>query len=260
MTLIIHNKMLENKNSHPRDTDITFQENGHIYNIKGDKYYKSCTTWVKSFFEKFDADKIIDRMMAKPDWNTSKYYGMTKDEIKQMWNSNGSSAASYGTNMHKFIEDYYNGLNPTSECIEKQYFLNFYEDHKHLEPYRTEMMIYNEDIKVCGSVDMLFRNEDGSLSIYDWKFSKEIQYENNFGKKALSPMEHLDDCNYMHYSLQLNVYRYILEQKYGYKIKDMYLIFMHQNLGDNYVKVEVDRMDITPMVNTRISNKRKFKD
>ena len=40
------------------------------------------------------------------------------------------------------------------------------------------------------------------------------------------------------------------------KIKNMFLVFMHQNLGDNYVKVEVERMDITPMVKTRIKNQK----
>jgi hypothetical protein len=66
----------------------------------------------------------------------------------------------------------------------------------------------------------------------------------------------MDDCNYTHYSLQLNMYRIILERKYGFKIRDMYLIFMHKNLSDNYVKVEVETIDIdtcniTPLVNYR---------
>ena len=243
--------MLSTLNEHPKDKDITFQENGHIYTIKGETGYTSCTTWVKSFFEKFDANKIIDKMMAKPDWPTSKYYGMSKYQIKELWRKNGAEAASFGTGMHHRIENYYNGSMDDSDEPEWNYFMNFKNDHAHMEPFRTEMMVYDEDIKICGSIDMLFINPDGTLSIYDWKFSKEIQY-NSFSGKKIQPVN-LEDCNVSHYSLQLNVYRIILERKYGFIIKDMNLVFMHRNLSDNYVKVPVDFIDMEPLIQSRLS-------
>ncbi len=246
-------KMLANLHPHPRDKDISFQEDGHIYTIKGDKYYKSCTTWIKSFFEKFDADAVIDRMMAKDDWPNSKYFGMTKQEIKDQWSKNGAASAGYGTEMHAVIEDYYNDIIRECDKPEYKFFMNFAEDHKHLTPYRTEMMVYDEDIRICGSIDMLFQNDDGTLSIYDWKFAKELNMTSAFRKKALPPIQHLDDCNYTHYSLQLNMYRTILERKYDFKIRDMFLVFMHQNLSDNYVKVEVKPIDVEPLLTKKRS-------
>lgn len=245
--------MLAQQNSHPRDQDISFQEDGHIYTIRGDKYYKSCTTWLKGFFEKFNADKIIDKMMDSPNWNTSKYFGMTKQEIKHSWNENGKRAAEFGTNMHKYIEEFYNGKDIPNEVIttpEICSFIQFYTDHSHLTPFRTEMMIYDEDIRICGSVDMLFQNKDGTFSIYDWKFSKEIQ-THSYGKKALSPIEYMNDCNTVHYTLQLNLYRVILEKKYGYVIQDMNLVFMHRDLGDTYIKFPVARIDMDPLLSLR---------
>jgi len=243
--------MLATINEHERDKDITFQENGHIYTIKGKNGYTSCTTWVKSFFEKFDANKIIDKMMAKPDWCNSKYFGMTKYEIKELWRKNGAEAATFGTQMHACIEHYYNGCMDESDMPEWAYFINFRNDHAHMEPFRTEMMVYDEDIKICGSIDMLFINPDGTLSIYDWKFSKEIQY-NSFSGKKIQPVN-MEDCNLSHYSLQLNVYRIILERKYGFTIKDMFLVFMHRNLSDNYVKVPVGFIDMDPLIQLRLS-------
>jgi len=56
-----------------------------------------------------------------------------------------------------------------------------------------------------------------------------------------------------HYSLQLNVYRIILERKYGFIIKDMNLVFMHRNLSDNYVKVEVPFIDMEPLISLRLN-------
>jgi hypothetical protein len=245
--------MLALKNPHSRDQDITFQEDGHIYTIRGDKYYKSCTTWVKSFFEKFNADAIVDKMMESPNWPTSKYFGKTKEEIKTEWSENGKRASAFGTAMHKHIEEFYNGAElPKSEDVEIMYFAEFFLDHIDLVPFRTEMMIYDEDLRICGSVDMLFLNDDGTLSIYDWKFSKEIQ-THSYGKKALPPIQHLNDCNTVHYSLQLNVYREILERKYGYVVREMQLIFMHRDLGKTYIKVPVARMDMTSVLSTRLN-------
>jgi len=75
------------------------------------------------------------------------------------------------------FEDYYNNepmhyYNP--DTIEYKYFLNFIKDHSHLTPYRSEWMIYDEHRKIAGSIDMVFMNEDNTLSIYDWKRCKSI--------------------------------------------------------------------------------------
>jgi ATP-dependent exoDNAse (exonuclease V) beta subunit len=244
--------MLALKNAHVRDQDISFQEEGHIYTIRGDKYYKSCTTWVKSFFGKFNPDEIIDKMMASNKWPENKYFGMTKQEIKTVWSENGKTAAEFGTSMHKHIEDFYNGKDlPDEVPIELTYFMMFYLDHPELNPFRTEMMIYDEDIRICGSVDMLFLNEDGTLSIYDWKFSKEIQ-TGSYGKKGLGPASDMNDCNTSHYSLQLNLYREILERKYGFVVRDMVLVFMHRDLYESYVKYYVSRIDMSPFLESRL--------
>ena len=80
------------------------QEKGHIYYIKREKGYTSVTTVVHNAFEKFNANKIIDNMMASPKWNESKYFGMTKDEIKRQWKQNGAEAAKMGTAMHAMFE------------------------------------------------------------------------------------------------------------------------------------------------------------
>jgi len=247
--------MLALKNAHPKDQDITFQEQGHLYRVRGDTSYTSCTTWVKSFFEKFNPDEVIDKMMSSDKWPTNKYFGMTKPAIKALWSESGKKAAAFGTSMHKYIEEFYNGKDfPEEYPVELTYFMAFYLDHPELTPFRTEMMIYDEDIRICGSVDMLFRNEDGTFSIYDWKFSKEIQ-THSYGKKGLGPLAHMNDCNTTHYSLQLNVYREILERKYGFVIRDMVLVFMHRDLYQSYVKYPVSRIDLGPLFALRTSEK-----
>ena len=90
---------LEKKNAHERDAHITFDEGPHIYTIDGSSDYTSVTTFCHSHFEHFDADKIIDKMMNSWKWPQNKYYGMSKQEIKDQWSENGQIFQA-GTKMH----------------------------------------------------------------------------------------------------------------------------------------------------------------
>jgi len=252
---------LAKKNAHPRDEFITFEEGPHIYTVCGDRGgYTSVTTWNHSHFSKFDSDSIIDNMLRTAKWANDpnyKYYRMTKPEIKAMWDANGSSASSAGTNMHYDIECYYNGLDVNNDSIEFKWFKQFVADYPELTPYRTEWMIYNEDLKLSGSIDMVFENPDGTLQIYDWKRCKEIKHEPEFGKHALTPcISHLPDTNYWHYSLQLNTYKAILESKYGKKITGLYLVCIHpDNPYKRYERIEVK--DLSSELNMLFEERRR---
>ena len=240
--------MLSSLNPHMRDANISFQEYGHIYTINGQRNFKSVTTWVKSHFSKFNADKIIDKMMNSSKWPESKYFGKTKDEIKKEWNSNGDEAARLGTEMHKMFEDYYNGQKVNETGLEYSYFQKFITDFPDLNPYRSEWMIYDEELKLAGSIDMIFMNDDGTLSIYDWKRCKSLEKTTTYRQYALEPISHIPDTNFWHYSLQLNTYKMILEKNYGFKIKDMFLICIHPELDTTYQKHEVLPMDMTTLI------------
>jgi hypothetical protein len=50
---------------------------------------------------------------------------------------------------------------------------------------------------------------------------------------------HLPDTNFWHYSLQLNTYKAILEEKYGIVIEGLYLVACHpDNPSKTYDKIE----------------------
>jgi ATP-dependent exoDNAse (exonuclease V) beta subunit len=122
------------------------------------------------------------------------------------------------------------GSTPPNVSEEWDFFLQYIKATPNYKPYRTEWMIYHEDLKVAGSIDMVYENPDGTLSIYDWKRSKEIKKTDGFKKFALTEeINHLPDTNFWHYSLQLNTYKAILEEKYGKVITDLYLVRLHPN-------------------------------
>jgi hypothetical protein len=259
-----------------RDLQVVFYEYGHRYEIKTDKKskYTSVTTWVHSHFPKFNADEVINGMMCGKNWNPdNKYWGQSPDQIKKDWNKNGADASRAGTKLHKHIENFMNmdelkeeeGTNAFTHAMliqhnlrrdvhnlspelqarnaskEWNYFIAFAEQNPDLVPYRTEWMVYDETLKFAGSIDMVYINSDGSLSIYDWKRCKEIVKTNGFNKSATTEcIDYLPDTNFWHYSLQLNTYKMILERNYGRKVRELKLVRLHpEAVHDNYEVLDV---------------------
>jgi hypothetical protein len=278
-------KMLSIINKHYRDDYIKFQEEGHIYTLMPldiflkfflikqkytnngiikliiETYYlltkthpTSVTTLISTYHEKFDADKIINCMMKGKNWASSKYYGMTKKEIKDSWECNRHSAAFQGTNMHLCIENNLNGLNVHNDTPEYKYFQNFWRDfqskYSQFKIYRTEHTIFDENFRngkaCCGSVDAILKDDDDNFIILDWKRSKEIKMKNS--QKMLHPFNYLDDTNYNHYRLQLSIYSHILTTKYNYNIIYLMLVIFHPNNND-YVCIPVEKIDLTNIWN-----------
>ena len=245
------NPILAKKNTHPRDNLIKFYARGHKYEIKTDpsSKYTSVTTWNHKHFPKFDADAIIAAIFKSKSWGPEhKYWGLTADEIKASWKSNGDAVSGAGTNMHEEIEKFMNDsrikieytqkelyenyisdkLSPVNNSVEWNYFIEFIKDYPDLKPYRTEWMIFHEDLKLAGSIDMVYENNDGTLSIYDWKRCKEIIKYNTWNKFSINPLiGNMPDTNFWHYSLQLNTYKAILEAKYNKKVKELFLVRLH---------------------------------
>ena len=250
------NPVLQSKFSHPRDTFIRFYNRGHKYEISCDpeSKYTSVTTWNHKHFPKFDADAVIQNIFKSKAWGPDhKYWGMSADEIKNSWKSNGDAVSGAGTNLHERIENFMNDKRFTfeysqkelyeiynsdnkgkvDEQVEWEYFLQFVKDHPELKPYRTEWMIFDEDLKLAGSIDMVYENPDGTLSIYDWKRSKDISKINTWNKFACNPLIcHMPDSNFWHYALQLNTYKAILERKYEKTVTKLCLVRLHPDIEE----------------------------
>lgn len=235
---------LAKKNAHERDARIQFEEATHIYTVDGDRTFMSVTTWNHHHFPKFDADKIIRQIISSPKHKTDptyKYYMMTAEAIKKMWDTNRDTASSSGTNMHYDIECYYNQIAVSNDSVEYRYFQNFVAENPQLTAYRTEWTVFHEELKIAGSVDMIYENPDGTLLIYDWKRCKEIVNENAYGTTATTEcIRHLPDTNFWHYTLQLNTYKTIIEEKYGKKVVGLCLVCLHpDNFNKNYQIIPV---------------------
>jgi len=244
------NTVLAIRNLHERDNHIQFFEKEHKYT--------SVTNWNSTQFDIFDADKIIQNMMNGKKWKKGhKYWNLTPEQIKNQWDTNKNTVTELGTNLHYEIECFLNNTdlktnytntdlynyymtaqksihNNNNPSIEWTYFINFIKDFPTLKPFRTEWRIYDERIKIAGTIDVIYENPDQTYSIYDWKRSKNITRINDYNKFSISPLIcHIPDSNFWHYALQLNIYKTILEQNYNIKIKELFLVRLHPN-SSNY--------------------------
>jgi len=233
------------EHSFPRDDRIAFVEDTHTYYVDGVQVRLSVTGLVESVAgEHFDPDAALISMKRR--WPNPKYADVLPDgtlapwtdvRIKQSWADAGKLASELGTDLHSKIECFLNdvpvsfGPDPaTNNRREFGYFLAWWEGQVTLgwRPFRTEAVIFEE---VAGSVDFIAHNSTtGKYGLIDWKRckTKEAGFAKSFGKRFQAPLQHLEYHKMNKWSLQINVYREILERNYGLEIESMAMVVFHE--------------------------------
>lgn len=224
---------------------IAFDESTHQYSIDGDTSYVSVTTKLSSWFKKFDPKKVLRGMRASPSWINSQYVNMTDDEIMAKWNADGKVASDLGTEMHAHIELFLQDKPVVNDTIEFSYFKQFAQDAS-LIVHALEWRVFDRKTKIVGTIDCASVNEDGTLDLYDWKRCGDMTRAN--GYCIHPPLVHIPDSKYWKYSLQLNMYKYVVEASTTYKIRNMYIVCFHpSNLG--YQKFRVAEINLENVLN-----------
>ena len=96
-------------------------------------------------------------------------------------------------------------------------------------------MVYLKSIGLCGQADLV-EVVNGYVNILDYKTNKEIKEKGftnweGITSKMYNPVNHLDDCNYNHYTLQLSIYMYII-LKHNPKLKPGKLTIQHVKFNE----------------------------
>ena len=229
--------MLNLKNKHINDSRLTFDSKKHEYFVDGKKIKYSVTGLIESFFPKFDSDywsskKAIERIQIEGGKLTNENISNVKKDILMEWEGNRKDAADKGTLLHEKIENFYNNIEDSIDAPEFTYFKNFIKKYPKLKPYKTEWRIFDSNLSLAGSIDMVYEKDNGDLFLFDWKRSTKIvngaghliESDYDYGFDELS---HIADNSYNRYSLQLNLYKYIIESNYGKKISSMNLLILH---------------------------------
>lgn len=214
--------------------DYLFFEEAHKYTYQGKEVKTSVTKFVSTFFEPFDLEGISLKYAQK--------HNMLQADVKAEWEKAGKVSSTAGTIIHKYLEDYARGKvfdidyslaekkGILTEVKEKVEILlpqakQFHEDtFNKLIPVQCEYTVGIEDI-IAGNIDLLCWNVKAQeYQIWDYKNLKEMTTINNYGKKAKFEFNRYDDCHLIHYSIQQNLYKEMLERKLGIKIGQCYLV------------------------------------
>ena len=120
------------------------------------------------------------------------------------------------------------------------YFTNFLRNNN-IKPFRTEWHIFDLELGIAGTIDLLCRNGNG-FDMYDWKRSRKASPNETVWRNGKNGLNHVPDINYYHYAIQQNLYRYILEKNYGIVINNMSIVVLHPIYND-YRKYVIPKMD-----------------
>ena len=244
-----------------------FIEDGHYYLCNGKRVGISTTGLIGQYENEFDSETISKQVAEKR--------GKTQREILEEWRIENLHSTIKGSLVHEMAQSLWEGkeykfdysnipkeidLDRLKSDIEKliPQAINFYNDYKDMyELIGCEIYLGDEDYDECGATDIVFLNKyTNEIVIADFKTNKEIKYESYKHKKMLMPLEKYDDCNYIHYSIQLSDYKYKFEKNTGFKVAETFIIYFDIN-KDNYEIIEPLDMEkeVKKILNLRRVNK-----
>jgi hypothetical protein len=169
-----------------------------------------------------------------------------------------------GTRVHKEIFDYLTKPNQKVDnyhdySLKALEWFNTTDNliRNHSNPvYHAETTIYDLEYSLAGTIDLLVihnKHENPKfISIIDWKTNNKIEKENTHDKPVHPLLKDKQASNYFKYSLQLQIYAYILEANYGFVPMDLLLAHITP-AGIITHRIEYDRVLIHELLKTRKS-------
>ena len=227
---------LQDRHPFPREDRVVFHEHDHSYFVDGVRVPRSVTSLLHAYATPFEPARAL-ACMKRRDWDVKReameQQGMrTSDEdIMARWRRNGEVQSKRGTLLHYHAECLLNGVEVNEpQSPEFVQVRTLYRAFllRGMTPHRTELCVFHCGLRVAGQIDALFLDPDCKLVIVDWKRVRNIRTE---GFDPLRyPLDHLPDTNFWMYSMQLNLYRYIIQTEYGLAVSCMYLAIVHPEL------------------------------
>ena len=96
-----------------------------------------------------------------------------------------------------------------------------------LIPIKSEVVMGDRELWIGGMADQIFYNtKSGMLEIWDWKTNKKIDTYSNF--KLEGSLSYLDSSKLTVYSLQLSLYKFMLEKNTNLKFGDNYICWFNE--------------------------------
>ena len=243
--------------------EIRFYDEPHKYYVEN-KELISVTGLIHRYQEEFEEDY----------WSKykSKEYSLTQKEVLRAWKFINKKGTIKGSAIHDYAENLFQnkvfqypkqliynefGFDPVLKeyLITKNHVDKFYNDvYGKLIPIRTEMIIYDKESLIGGMLDMLFYNiRAKEFQIWDYKTNKKFDKEMK-SRHFHNELFILEDSDLEIYSLQLAMYKLIIEKNTGIKLGKSYIIwFSHNNKNYEIIETKDRNYYVNIIMNNRIA-------
>lgn len=217
---------------------LQFIEETHQYFLDGVEY--TCVSDIIKRWENNDREAMLEGCAAKAKCKKDyKYYGMTKDEIRELWDKNSKEACDFGTLVHGFGEsmfyweigeddkilpeykEQFAGDEPIAKNKHEEAVIQFWKDiPDDFVPVLAETKVFNkEGTPYAGTFDILFYYYKGKndprngLLVFDYKTNASLTSDfcRDKGKMMLKPFNDMVEESLSHYQIQLQCYTKCLE-------------------------------------------------
>ena len=226
--------------------DVTFYDEPHKYYVD-DKELISVTTIIHQYQEKFNEDY----------WSQYKadQFRLSQRQILRAWNFINKKGTIKGTAIHDYAENLFQnkkfeyplqtildefGFDPIKieYNITKKHVDKFYSDVRgKLIPIKTEFIVFDRESLIGGMLDILFYNVKAKeFQIWDHKTNKDFTFEMK-SRHLSGDLYMIEDCDLELYSLQLEMYKQIIEKNVPIKLGKSYIVWFSHN-NDNYKVIE----------------------
>lgn len=200
---------------------------------------------------KLFGDEWVNEVKKRKGRKTKK---VTSEEVLEWWEKKGQLARDHGTRVHELLEQCILRSEPPSSNAPDEvkrgweYFVETYSPTKASPEVRVVAAQGDNLIfPLAGTIDLVIQNEDGTITLLDWKTNTDIYkpaYNNKRGTSELT--EDLEASALNKYTLQLSTYAYILEECYGLTIRELILGWVTEDFCEpiqvSYEKERVEDM------------------
>ena len=214
--------------------EIIFEKQNHSYKNKWGEDYISVSQLISLFSPKFDPDGSILKKCALRE-------GIEEKDLQQKWDKIRDDSCITGKKLHSDLENYIKTSKFPKRSDENFNWVKQFSKIKFNGKLQTEVLIYNHKYKVAGTTDLIHWTDENCFELYDFKSNKKIDTYEIYGNRMLYPLSHLYATNYNKYSLQINIYAFLLEEL-GYW-RDGILKMLHFNPKTK----KIESYEISPM-------------
>lgn len=204
---------------------IIFDEAAHTYkNPKTGRYYISVSKLLGMYKEPFDREFWSKKAALKE--------GVSQEEILARWDKTTKDACDKGTSIHDIVENYIKeDIIKDKELIKA---LNLVFDKKKFKRVLSEELVYDDEYEVAGTSDIICDVDNNTFDVYDFKTNKSFIFENKYGKYLKTPLNHLQQCQYNDYSIQLSLYAFLYGKLTNKKVRKICILYHDGEQFHNY--------------------------